>query len=43
MTASEMYYNRTRMLEPFQNYDLKLWVASYPPWLEVELKESISG
>jgi spore maturation protein CgeB len=37
-TAANMYYYRARMLEVFKDYDLKIWGASYPSWLESPLR-----
>jgi spore maturation protein CgeB len=33
-----MYYYRAKLLEPFLGYDLKIWGASYPEWLESPLR-----
>lgn len=37
-TAGHMYYYRARMLEPFKDYDLKIWGKSYPLWLNSPLR-----
>lgn len=37
-TAGSLYYYRALVLEPFANYDLKLWGAGYPPWLHSPLR-----
>jgi spore maturation protein CgeB len=37
-TASNMYYYRSRMLEMFKDYDLKIWGRGYPRWLESSLR-----
>jgi spore maturation protein CgeB len=42
-TASNMYYYRARMLEIFKDYDLKIWGANYPSWLESPLRKHYPG
>jgi spore maturation protein CgeB len=42
-TASNMYYYRARMLEMFQDYDLKIWGLSYPSWLSSPLRRHFPG
>lgn len=42
-TASNMYYYRARMLEIFNDYDLKIWGKSYPSWLESPLRGHYPG
>ncbi len=42
-TASNMYYYRARMLEIFNDYDLKIWGASYPRWLVSPLRGHYPG
>jgi spore maturation protein CgeB len=37
-TAGNMYYYRSRMLEIFKDYDLKIWGKSYPHWLDSPLR-----
>lgn len=37
-TAATLYYYRARLLELFADYDLKIWGASVPPWLESPLR-----
>jgi len=37
-TAGNMYYYRARMVEPFKDYDLKIWGKSYPLWLTSPLR-----
>jgi spore maturation protein CgeB len=38
VTASNMYYYRAKSLEPFRNYNLKMWGTSYPSWLSSPLR-----
>jgi spore maturation protein CgeB len=38
VTASNMYYYRAKSLEPFRNYNLKIWGRSYPSWLSSPLR-----
>jgi spore maturation protein CgeB len=38
-TAGNMYYYRAKTLEPFRNYDLKIWGRSYPRWLKSPLRK----
>jgi spore maturation protein CgeB len=38
-TAGNMYYYRALLLEPFKDYDLKIWGASYPSWLKSPLRK----
>lgn len=38
VTASNMYYYRAKMLEIFQNYDMKIWGKGYPSWLSSPLR-----
>jgi spore maturation protein CgeB len=42
-TASNMYYYRARMLEIFNDYDLKLWGRNYPGWLVSPLRARFPG
>ena len=42
-TASNMYYYRARILEIFKDYDLKIWGASYPSWLDSPLRHCYPG
>jgi len=42
-TASNMYYYRARMLEMFQEYDIKIWGGSYPSWLNSPLRRHYPG
>jgi spore maturation protein CgeB len=42
-TASNMYYYRARTLEPFKDYDLKIWGASYPRWMASPLRANYPG
>lgn len=37
-TVGNMYYYRARMLEPFKDYDVKIWGKSYPLWLNSPLR-----
>lgn len=36
--ASNMYYYRAKMLEPFKAYNLRIWGVSYPRWLHSSLR-----
>jgi spore maturation protein CgeB len=42
-TASNMYYYRARILEPFKDYNLKVWGCSYPRWLRSPLHGRYPG
>ncbi len=42
-TAVNMYYYRARILEMFQDYDLKIWGAPYASWLESPLHRRYGG
>lgn len=37
-TAANMYYYRALLLEPFADYNLKIWGRSSPPWLNSSLR-----
>ena len=37
-TAATLYYYRARLLELFVDYDLKIWGAGIPPWLDSPLR-----
>src|SRR5437867_1501904 len=41
-TAASLYYYRARLLEPFLDYDLKIW-GNVPRWLDSPLKRKASG
>jgi len=43
VTASNMYHYRARILEPFKDYDLKIWGCSYPRWLKSALERRYPG
>lgn len=42
-TAGHMYYYRARMLEPFKDYDFKIWGKGYPLWLDSPLRSRYSN
>lgn len=42
-TASNMYYYRARMLEIFEDYDMKIWGKSFPSWLKSPLRSRYPG
>jgi spore maturation protein CgeB len=42
-TTGNMYYYRALILEQFQDYDLKIWGANYPRWLESPLARNYPG
>ena len=42
-TASNMYYYRARILERFNDYNLKIWGCSYPRWLNSPLRHRYPG
>jgi spore maturation protein CgeB len=42
-TASNMYYYRARMLEIFNDYDLRIWGIGYPRWLVSPLRAHYPG
>lgn len=41
--AGNMYYYRARMIETFQDYDLKIWGKSYPQWLQSPMRAHYPG
>lgn len=41
--ASNMYYYRAKMLEPFGDFDIKIWGSSYPRWLKSSLGSRYPG
>ncbi|HEV2493918.1 MAG TPA: glycosyltransferase [Terriglobia bacterium] len=42
-TVGNMYYYRAKMLEPFLEYDLKVWGASFPSWLSSPVRRFYPG
>ncbi len=41
--AGNMYYYRSRMLEPLAAYDMKIWGPDFPPWLRTPLRRQYTG
>jgi spore maturation protein CgeB len=41
--ASGMYYYRAKLLEPLQNYDMKIWGNYFPEWIETPLRTHDTG